>query len=64
MAANPDLRVIQIREGSLLDRESLDVIAELAGANDYQVWLECVDETGNLGVVIEDGMVASTKQQN
>jgi DNA repair exonuclease SbcCD ATPase subunit len=59
MAANPDLRVIQIREGSLLDRESLDVIAELAGANDYQIWAEVVDESGNLGVVIEDGMVAA-----
>jgi len=58
MTANPDLRVIQIREGSLLDRESLDVIAELAGANDYQVWAEVVDESGNLGVVIEDGYIA------
>ncbi|MGD8718379.1 MAG: AAA family ATPase [Candidatus Zixiibacteriota bacterium] len=58
MAANPDLRVIQIREGSLLDRESLDVIAELAGARDYQVWVEVVDETGEVGVVIEGGMVA------
>ncbi len=59
MAANPDLRVIQIREGSLLDRESLDVIAELAGANDYQIWAEVVDESGNVGIVIEDGMVAA-----
>ena len=59
MAANPELRVIQIREGSLLDRESFDVIAELAGAGDYQVWVEVVDETGDVGIVIEDGRVVA-----
>lgn len=59
MAANPELRVIQIREGSLLDRESFDVIAELAGAGDYQVWVEVVDQTGNVGIVIEDGRVVA-----
>jgi len=59
MAANPDLRVIQIREGSLLDRESMDVIAELAGANGYQVWVETVSDGDEVGIVIEDGMVAA-----
>jgi DNA repair exonuclease SbcCD ATPase subunit len=57
MAANPELRVIQIREGSLLDRESLDVIADLAGANDYQVWIEVVSDGDKVGIVIEDGSV-------
>lgn len=59
MAANPKLKVILIKDGSLLDDENLRVIAEMAAANDYQVWIEKVDASGEVGVVIEDGMVAS-----
>ncbi|MBO1739704.1 AAA family ATPase [Leifsonia sp. TF02-11] len=58
MAANPKLRVLRIMDGSLLDSESMDIIAELAHENDYQVWVEVVDESGKVGVVIEDGQVA------
>jgi DNA repair exonuclease SbcCD ATPase subunit len=58
MAANPKLRVLRILDGSLLDSESLAIIGELATENDYQVWIEVVDESGKVGVVIEDGQVA------
>ncbi|MDN4598483.1 AAA family ATPase [Leifsonia virtsii] len=58
MAANPRLRVLRIMEGSLLDSESMQIIADLAAENDYQVWVEVVDESGKVGVVIEDGQVA------
>ncbi|QPZ39730.1 AAA family ATPase [Paramicrobacterium chengjingii] len=57
MAANPKLRVLRILDGSLLDSDSLKIIGELAAENQYQVWIEVVDETGNVGVVIEDGQV-------
>lgn len=57
MAINPKLRVIRIIDGSLLDTESMGVIKELAEANDFQVWIERVDETGQSGIVIEDGSV-------
>lgn len=57
MAMNPELRVLRIQDGSLLDSTSLAAIAEMASANDYQVWIESVDETGTVGFVIEDGAV-------
>jgi DNA repair exonuclease SbcCD ATPase subunit len=58
MAANPKLRVIRIMDGSLLDSASLKQIANSAKENDYQIWIERVDESGKIGVVIEDGSVA------
>lgn len=57
MAANPTLRVIRIAEGNLLDGESLAVVEEMAREADYQVWIELVDDSGEVGVVIEDGGV-------
>jgi len=59
MASNPKLRVIRIRDGSLLDDESLAQIAAAAQAQDYQVWIERVDSSGKVGIVIEAGVVAS-----
>jgi hypothetical protein len=58
MAMNPKLRVIRITDGSLLDSENMRLIGEMAGDHDFQVWLEVVDESGHVGVVIEDGAVA------
>ncbi len=60
MALNPELRVIRITAGNKLDSESFALIEEMAKAKDFQVWIEMVDETGKLGVVIEDGLVKET----
>lgn len=57
MALNPKVRIIRITDGSLLDSENLALIEEMAGANGFQVWIERVDESGAVGVVIEDGEV-------
>jgi AAA domain len=62
MADNPELRILRIMEGSLLDQGNLDLIAEMAGERDYQVWIECVDKTGKLGIVIEDGRVVADNE--
>lgn len=59
IALNPGLRVIRIADGSLLDSTNLQLIEEMAVANDYQVWIEMVDETGDFGITIEDGSVAA-----
>jgi hypothetical protein len=56
-AANPKLRVITIKDASLLDDSSLRQIAEMAADGGYQVWLEKVDTSGKIGVYIEDGAV-------
>lgn len=57
MASNPRLRVIRVRDGSLLDEDALALLAEMADQHDMQVWIERVDSTGKLGFVLEDGHV-------
>lgn len=59
MAMNPKIRVIRITDGSLLDSENMRLIEGMAAAADFQVWVEVVDETGKVGVYIEDGQVAA-----
>jgi hypothetical protein len=49
--------VLRIRDGSLLSEKSMAVIAEMAEANDFQVWVELVDTSGRVGFVLEDGTV-------
>lgn len=63
MAANPKLRVLRIRDGSLLDENSLKVVGEMADKADYQVWIERVDTTGKVGIVMEDGAVIEHKEE-
>lgn len=60
MAGNPKLRVLRVKEGSLLDTNGLEMIRNMAASSDYQVWIEQVDTTGKVGIVMEDGAVAST----
>jgi len=62
MAANPRIRVIRISDGSLLDSDSLNLLAEMATEGDYQIWIEMVDSTGKVGISIEDGAVAADNQ--
>ena len=35
----------------------MKVLAEMAEANDYQIWIERVDSSGTVGFVLEDGHV-------
>lgn len=62
MASNPRLRVLRIRDGSLLDEDGLRLVAEMAAERDFQVWCESVDSSGRVGFVIEAGNVASTPE--
>ena len=63
MAMNPKLRVIRIKEGSLLDPENVALIAEMARKHDYQVWLEAISGHSPAAILIEDGMVAPGKPE-
>lgn len=58
-ATNPKLRVIRIRDGSLLDDDAMRLLAEMADAQDMQVWIERVDSSGTIGFVIEDGALVA-----
>ncbi len=57
LALNPKLKVMLIRDGSLLDDQSYALLAEMADDNDAQIWLETVSNGEGGGVVIEDGSV-------
>ena len=59
MAANPNLRIIRIMDGSLLDSDNMAAITELAEENDFQVWIERVSDGPGLGIYIEDGSIVS-----
>jgi len=59
IAMNPTLKVLLIRDGSLLDDRSLAAVAEMASAADAQVWIERVGTGDECTVIIEDGAVAS-----
>lgn len=57
IAANPRLRVMLIRDGSLLDARNLALIAEMAEASGTQVWIERVGEGSETTIVMQDGEV-------
>lgn len=60
LALNPKLKLMLIRDGSLLDADGMRLLAELAEAADAQVLIERVSGTGECGIVIEDGEVVPT----
>lgn len=58
MALEPQLHVMLIREyGSLLDKDSMKLLAGIAEEHGWQVWIETVGEGGPGKVLIEDGRV-------
>jgi hypothetical protein len=59
MALNPKLRILCIRDGSLLDEQSLAALEQMAEQHDFQVWVERVDSSGRVGIAIEDGTVVA-----
>jgi hypothetical protein len=63
MIGNPKLRVMRIKDGSLLDDDSMAVVEEMAEKNDYQVFIEVVDTTGEVGVYLVDGEIAAIDGQ-
>lgn len=59
LAMHPKLKVLLVRDGSLLDEKSLAMVAEMAARAGAQVWLERVGKGTECSVVIEDGQVAN-----
>ena len=64
LAANPSLRVIIIKDGSLLDANSLQRLAQYAAENDAQIWIERVGKGQECQVIIEDGEVQSALRES
>lgn len=58
-ALNPKLRVMLVRDGSLLDEKSMALLSELAEVHNLQVWIERVGQDSFSSVIIEDGHIAA-----
>ncbi|MGO3884714.1 MAG: ATP-binding protein [Mycetocola sp.] len=56
-SAQPELRIVQIRDGSLLDSDSLAHIEKVASERGFLVLVEVVDESGTVGFTFKDGKV-------
>ena len=52
----PDASVVLVKDGSLLDQDSMAAIEQIAQAHGMQVWIERV-ESGE-GFTIEDGEIS------
>lgn len=58
LALNPTIRVVLLREGSLLDEEALATVEQWAEANGVQCWIElATTASGGEGFTIEAGLV-------
>lgn len=58
LAMNPKLKVLLIKDGSLLDDDSLALVAKMADEAGAQVLMERVGEDKHTTILIEDGEVA------
>lgn len=61
-AMNPKLRVIRVRDGSLLDSEAMKALATFAKERDMQVWIETVASGREGAILIEDGRVVGADE--
>lgn len=52
---NPEMPIMLVRDGSLLDDDSLSDLMDLAKKQDFQMWIERVGDGPECSVVIEDG---------
>jgi predicted ATP-dependent endonuclease of OLD family len=64
LALNPRLKVLLIRDASLLDEKSLGLVAEMAAEAGAQVWLERVGTGDPTAVIISDGQVLNSTAVN
>lgn len=59
LALNPTVKVLLVRDASLLDDNQLAIVAGMVEAAGAQIWLERVGSGDPTAVIISDGMVAS-----
>ena len=54
IAMNPNLRIMQIKDGSLLDKDMLKTIKDICKDKDYQLFIEKVSDEKELGFIIDE----------
>lgn len=63
MALNPTMRVIQIKDGSLLGPKNMELLKKVIKDKDFQLFIERVsdldqyNQTGKVGIFIEEGEI-------
>lgn len=62
IASSPGMPVMLIRDGSLLDFDSLNMIQEMAEEAGAQVWIERVGAGSECSVIIEDGEIKDSPE--
>lgn len=55
LAMNPGIKVMLIRDGSLLDEANMAIVAQMAVEAGAQVWIERVGSDSKATVIMEDG---------
>ena len=61
MAFNPNIKVMWVTDASLLDKESMKDVAEMAKKHGYQIWLERIEpgDYKDVAIHIKEGKVVS-----
>ncbi len=59
VAHNPELRVVSVKDASLMDEDSLALLKQIAAEHGVQLFLEVVGSDESTTVVLEDGEVVS-----
>ena len=57
MALNPQIRVLRIKDGSLLGPKNIAILSDMIKERDFQLFFEKVDTSGNIGIYIEEGEI-------
>jgi len=61
IALNPELKLMMIKNGSLLDDTSMEIVAEMAERAGAQLFIERVEREGEEGIWIVDGEIDENK---
>lgn len=61
LVLNPTLKILLIRDASLLDDKNMQMVAAMAAKADAQIWLERVGKGKECKIIIEDGSICETE---
>jgi len=57
MANKPEIRIMHISDGAVMDDEGWEVLREIAKNHDFQIWVETVKPETETAIILENGKV-------
>ena len=57
MAKNPNLKIMRVKDASLLDEDTLETLKKEVVENDYQLWFETIRQSDENAIIIEEGEI-------